>query len=128
MSIEQRVNELEDRVNALEQKLNKPPQIQKDDLRSFVEEVNPSDHYERAVAIGYYLEHLEEQENFSSNDIEEGYDRCKEKKYSNTATLLRRIHENKGWIMKDEKDGNTTLWKTTGDGEDMVEEAMEDES
>lgn len=125
-------NELEDlkeRVARIEAMLEENPDAASDatDLQSFVREFGPSTHSERAVAIAYYLEHYEGQENFTTPDIEEGYRACRMSLPANMSDVLNKA-EKQGWVMRDGQEGQKQVRKLTIDGLDMVEEVMGDGS
>lgn len=124
-ALRERVEELEERVATIEQRFESgdiPEET--DDLRSFVEEVNPSTHIERAVVIGYYLEKHQGRSNFTVEDIEEGYRTCKVQKPANLSDSLANA-ERKGWLMRDGETDRFQLWILTGEGEDYVEEVRD---
>lgn len=121
-ALQERVRDLEERVANIEQRFESGEVPEEtDDLRSFVEEVGPSTHVERAVTIGYYLEMRQGYRNFTIEDIEEGYRTCKIQKPSNPSDALANA-EKKGWVMRDGKNEQYQLWVLTRDGETYVEE------
>lgn len=71
--IEQRVAELEDRVQSLENKLETGTDVEIDSLKDFVNEVDPENHDETFLAIGYYFENKEGEGEFTAKEVEEGY-------------------------------------------------------
>mgnify|MGYP006304814815 FL=1 len=127
--LRQEVKDLKERVSKLEAKLEDQPDIASKaiDISTFVQEFDPSTHAERAAAIAYYLENFEEQEQFTREDIEESYKRCRMNLQSNMSDVLASC-EKKGWVMREGKDGNTNIRKLTMNGLNMVEEVMNDES
>lgn len=127
--IKQELEDLKSRVSALEAKLEKNPDIASRtmDISTFVQKFNPNTHPERATAIAYYLEHYEDQENFIKSDIEESYKQCRMKLPANMSDVLAGCEE-KGWVMREGKDGQTNIRKLTMNGIEMVKEVMDDES
>lgn len=124
---ETRFTELEGRVAKLEAEVFSSasrPVMHKDDLRVFVERLKPKTHEERALYIGYYYEQIESKNNFSMKHIEDGYRKCKVKKYSNMPMLTKRLHEKRGWIIPDGQEGDTSLWTLTAEGEEHVKKAL----
>lgn len=127
-NLEERVTELESRIDELEQLIHDGGAT--DDvtgMREFVQQIDPGPHTERALAIAYYLEQYQGQENFSSHDIEEGYRTCRVQKPANMSDTVG-VLEEKGWAMDDGKqdDGQTRLRRLTGDGLDEIEGVLED--
>lgn len=124
-ALQERVEELEERITAIEQRFEAGDMPEETaDLRSFVEEVGPSTHVERAVVIGYYLEKHQDYSNFIIEDIEEGYRTCKVQKPANLSDSLANAEKN-GWLMRDGKSDRFQLWILTGEGEEYVEEVQE---
>jgi hypothetical protein len=126
--LEERVAELESRISELEQLIHDEGAT--DDvtgMREFVQQIDPDAHTKRALAIAYYLDQYQGQENFSSKDIEEGYRTCRVQKPANMSDTVG-VLEDKGWAMDDGKgdDGQTRLRRLTGDGLNAIEEVLED--
>lgn len=123
-SLQEQIHDLEERVVALEQKFDTGDVPEEtSDLRAFVEEYNPSTHIERATAIGYHLEKHQGYENFTIEDIEEGYRACKTQKPSNPSDVLAGAEE-RGWMMRDGKEEHYQQWVLTREGEQLVEEVI----
>jgi len=124
----ERVGDLESRISELEKLIH---ESQTGDgvtgIRELVQQVNPDTHAERALAIAYYLDQYQGQENFTSNDIEEGYRTCRVQKPANMSDTIATL-EDKGWAMNDGKDGQTRLRRLTGDGLDTVDDLLGDEA
>lgn len=121
-SLQERVQELEERMSTIEARFESgdvPDETV--DLRSFIENVNPSTHVERVVAIGYHLENQQGYENFTVEDIEEGYRACKIQKPANPSGSLANAEEH-GWLMRDGENDRYQLWMVTREGEQFVEE------
>lgn len=97
------------------------------DLAELVNEFSPSNHTERAVAVGYYPDQYHDFENFPINDIDAGYRECQIKKPGNLSYLLRQTADNRGWLIGDGKDGQTQLLGLTGDGTEANEEVIKNE-
>lgn len=120
------VKDLQERVSELEQRLDGGgSQEDAGDIRQFVESLNPSSHTERSLAIAYYLETYRGQENFTVNDIEEGYRECRVQAAGNMSDVLGRMEGN-NWLLRDGKENRKQLWRLTANGLDKVEEAIED--
>jgi cell division septum initiation protein DivIVA len=124
-TLQERVQQLEERVKTLEQKFQSGEPIGASDLRSFVEDVEPTTHVERAIAIGYYLEKSQGFNNFTIEDIEEGYRECKIQKPANPSDVLANA-EGRGWMMRDGKEDHYQLWVLTRDGENTIEEMIDE--
>lgn len=120
--LQERVAQLEDRVSALEKKLESGVEVEAP-LRAFIEEVNPSTHVERAITIGYHLESNQNFENFTIEDVEDGYRDCKMPTPANLSDVLAGAQD-QGWAMRDGKDGQYQLWMLTREGEEFVKGAI----
>jgi hypothetical protein len=121
-ALQERVEQLEDRVATIEERFESGEVPDEPaDLRTFVEQVDPSTHVERVVTIGYHLENQQGRENFNIEDIEEGYRTCKIQKPANPSDALANA-EKRGWLMRDGKDEHYQLWILTHEGEQHVEE------
>ncbi|MCO8254526.1 hypothetical protein NKF26_12005 [Haladaptatus sp. AB618] len=123
------VDDLKERVSTLEKRLEGGEGTPEDfvGLREFVNKTNPSTHNERALVIGYHFDRQQGKESFSSDDIEGGYRTAREPLPANISDVLSKC-ENKGWLMRDGKEGQAQLRVVTSDGLKYVEEMFEDES
>lgn len=118
------VNQLEERINELERRLNGNQEPEADEgIREFVESLDSSSHTERALGVAYYLETYRGKETFTVGDIEEGYRECRMKPASNMSDVLGRM-ENRDWLLRDGKDGQTQLWRLTATALETVEEGI----
>jgi len=123
-----KIKDHEERISQLEDELSSHSTIKStNSMREFVEKINPSNHEERALAIGYYLEHHDGQENFSMKDIEEGYRKCKRTPYSNMSMLSKQLREKREWIMEDDVDDEVKKFVITAGGEKYIEEVLGNE-
>jgi hypothetical protein len=121
-ALQERVQQLEERVATIEERFESGDvPDERADLRTFVEQVDPSTHVERVVTIGYHLEIQQSRENFTLEDIENGYRTCKIQKPANTSDALANAEE-RGWLMRDGKDEHYQLWMLTREGEQHVKE------
>ncbi|WP_135665199.1 hypothetical protein [Halorhabdus rudnickae] len=125
-ALETRVEELESRVNELEQLIHDGQGTDEvTGLREFVNQINPSTHVERALAIGYYLEQYQGQENFTRADLEEEYRTCRVQKPANMSDVLANLRE-KEWAMPDGEKGQSKPHRLTADGLTQIEEGLSD--
>lgn len=126
--LEQRVTELESRLGELEQLVH-DGQAGDDvtGMREFVEKTAPDTHAERALAIAYYLDQYQGQENFTRADIEAGYRTCRIQKPANMSDTLSKL-EDREWTMDDGKDGQARLRRLTSEGLNQIEEVLDDGS
>lgn len=125
--LHQEVKDLKERVKALEEMVEDGSTTlsRSMDLSTFVQEFDPSSHPERIAAIAYYREAYEEEDTFTTTDIRKGYERARFQKPSNLSDSIAGA-ENKGWVHRKGKNGQTTVRQLTGKGVDMVEEVMND--
>lgn len=127
--LRQEVEELKERVETLEEMVeDSSTTISRSmDLSTFVQEFDPGSHPERIAAIAYYREAYKEKETFTTSDIRGCYERAQFSKPSNLSDSIAGA-ENKGWVHRKGKDGQTTVRQLTSKGVDMVEEVMNDGS
>lgn len=125
-NIEERVAELENKVQSLEKKLENGTDVEIDSLKGFVNRVDPEDHDQTFLAIGYYFENKEGESEFTTKEVEEGYKRAKRKPYSNFSVLTSRLDKNKLIMEMGEKDGKKS-WALTNKGEHKIKDRLEDE-
>lgn len=121
--LEQRVEDLEQRVEELEELVGGTVVTTGSDLEAHLEQVQPGTHVERAVAIGYYLMHVEGEDPFTSSDVEEAYEECRTPKPANMSDVLNGAEE-RGWMMNPASRGQTKLWRVTKDGDEAVQEGF----
>jgi hypothetical protein len=116
---------LRDRVNKLEHRLEETnlPTVTSD-LRAFVERTDPSSHTERALAICYHLEFYGEAEGITSAKLEDCYKECRLPPPKNPSDVLRRTGEN-GWLMRKSEEGQLTIWGVTANGQNLIENRIE---
>jgi len=126
--IKDRIKKHEERITKLEKKIEGKEDLKNtNSMREFVENLQPSNHEERALAIGYYLEHVESENNFSMQDIKTGYRKCKRTPYSNMSMLAKQLREKKKWIMKENVEDDVKKYVLTAKGEKYIEAVLEDE-
>lgn len=125
--LHEEVEELKERVSRIETLLEENPDAvaEATDIQSFVRKFDPGNHKERAMAIAYYLEEYEGQDQFVTSDIEEGYQRCRMSPPQNMSDILGGC-EDQGLVMRDGTEGQATVRKLTMPGLDMVEGVMDD--
>jgi hypothetical protein len=120
------MKELEQRVTELEQRLDSGENVEATaDIIEFVQSLDLSNHQERALAIAYYLEKYRDYDNFTSGDIEEGYRECRLTRPANMSDVLGKMNDNYGWSIRDGKDGQVALWRLSIDGQQKIEEELE---
>lgn len=119
--LEERVADLEERVSELEEMVSGAQVMPSEsDLESFIKQVDPGTHVERATAIGYYLTHEEsDSAPFSVSDIEEGYMACRIQKPANLSDVLSGAEE-RGWLVRAGKRGQHQLWQISHMGDEAV--------
>lgn len=125
--LEQEIEELKKRVNRVESLLEAEPERAEEfqSLADFVDEKSPSTHNERAIVIGYYLEHFEGQGSFTVNDIEDGYQTARIPLPSNMSDVLAKC-EARDWVMRVGSSGQTQQRRLTKVGITYVEDSLGD--
>lgn len=124
--LQTQVHQLEKRVTELENRLNGEADPEAaEGIREFVEASDPSSHTERALSIAYYLESYRDKERFTVGDIEDGYRECRVKPASNMSDVLGRMEE-RDWLLRDGKEGQTQLWRLTATALETVEQEVND--
>ena len=126
--LRQRVEKLESRVNELEQRLEEgatEPAV--DGIQDFVLSLEFDSHSENGTAIGYYLEEFRDQENFATEDIREGFRECRMKEPGNLSDAMRRAHERE-LIIRDGKEGHSKLYRVGIEGQELINERLNDDA
>jgi len=116
----------EERIKQLESKftnngVDKSILEKKQSMAEFLLRKVPNGDNQKTLAVGYFLEHNENKESFTTKDLEEGYRHAKEKIPKNLSdTIYQNI--SRGYMMeiKDKKEGLRTLTLTSS-GERFVE-------
>lgn len=122
----QQVESLQERISELEEKIEGGRTATRSPLEDFVDTVNPENHQQCAVAIGYYYD-KEQGKKFTMEDIEEGFEKSRWKKYSNMSMLKSKLVNEKEWFMEAGKtDGSKKLYKLTKPGINYVKGRLEE--
>jgi hypothetical protein len=125
MGLEEKVEELERRIEELEG-ARQDGQPGESSLKEFIQKIEPQDHRERFRAVGYYIENIKGERNFTKKDIEEKYDELK-RSYSNPSVMLKRMYEDDE-LIKDGKDENgANQWRLHAETEEEIEEVLSNE-
>lgn len=119
------IDSLQERIRELEEKFESGELTLKDGLEEFVAGINPENHQQCAVAIGYYYD-KKQGEKFTLKNLEEGFEKSRWKKYSNMSMLKSKLVDEKEWLMESgEDDEGNVLYKLTKEGIKFVEDRME---
>jgi hypothetical protein len=122
------VADLDERVTELERRLDGGEKIEATDgISEFVESVDPSSHKERTLAIGYYYETYRGYENFTNDDIEEGYRESRIPRPANIRDVMSKLNNKEGWTIQDGKEGRKTQYRISKKGQEWIEEQLEDD-
>lgn len=127
--IRQMLEDLDKRVTVLEDIHQQSDTVQQtsNDLRTFVASHEASNHFEKALLIGYFYDQIEQSGGFSVSDIEDGYLESRMKLPANPRDTLTKCENEKGWMMKTgETDGLADVRVLTDDGITYVEEVLSD--
>jgi len=95
-------------------------------LRSLHDEFEPSSHFERALVIGYYLEHGEGRDGFTTEDLREGYITCKTPLPANLSDTIAKAGK-KDWAMPIGEEDGRRVWQLTSEGEQIIQAQIEEE-
>ena len=124
-----RLAELEQRVGKLEKRLNPERELasrsgKKISSKEFLITKNPRKETQKALALAYYLEHMEGMPCFNVRDLEEAFRSAREKVPKNVNDVINK-NIARGFLMqaKENKDGKKA-WHLTSTGERHVEETM----
>lgn len=119
-----RLEELETRVGELEDAVTSSVKLDKNaSLVEFVKNSSSaSTHKERIVSIGYFLEAYEDQETFTTSDIEDAYKQLGEKISNAAARASDAVSE--GWVRISES-GPPREFTITKTGAEIVERLIE---
>lgn len=124
VDLRNRVEDLESRVSELEERISDSVKLDKKlSLVEFVKNSSyASTHKERITTIGYYLEAHEDQQTFTTADIENAYKQLGESISNAAARASDAVSE--GWIEVDEP-GPPREFIVTKTGAEIVEELLE---
>ncbi|MEX2013961.1 MAG: hypothetical protein WD896_01245 [Parcubacteria group bacterium] len=133
-NIDQKILELEERLKKLEQLLSKPSEVQstkgkKISAREFLKTKPAADKVTgKALALGYYLEHVEGMTSFNVGDLESVFRAAKEPLPKNMNDIVNN-NIGKGFMdeAKERKDSKKA-WYLTSTGEDFIEREASKES
>lgn len=122
------IDALKERVGKLESALQSGASRAKPahSLRSLYAEFDPSNHFEKALVIGYYLEHGEGQDGFTTEDLREGYITCKTPLPANLSDTIAKVGK-RDWTMPIGEEDGRRVWQLTSTGEQIVQEQIEKE-
>ncbi|MFB6199260.1 MAG: hypothetical protein ABEJ83_00140 [Candidatus Nanohaloarchaea archaeon] len=128
MVSEEEFEELQERVEQLEDIVlsDSSPDYsenKKESVAEFMARHEASTHNDKVLVMGYYLEHIEGEENFTSGELEDYYRKTKLKAPKTIAVPLNH-NAKKGLIMEDGEDGQTKEWILTRSGEQKVENEL----
>jgi hypothetical protein len=110
---ESRIQELENMVDhsvALDLELSMPEFVNN--------ECGTSTHQERVISIAYYLKAYEDQDSFTKEDLEDGYQRCGESGTNFSARAAEAVNEG---FLRVEDNGRPRHWSLTKTGAEEVE-------
>jgi hypothetical protein len=128
-SLRDEIDSLRERVSKLESALqggeNRARGVHS--LRSLYDEFGPSSHFERALVIGYYLEHGGGKDGFTTEDLREGYITCKTPLPANLSDTIAKVGK-KDWAMPIGEEDGRRVWQLTSEGEQIVQEQIEEEA
>lgn len=121
-----RLEDHESRISALEGAPDRKPKVEgkKLSIKEFLLTKKPANDVQKALAIGYYLEHFEGMNEFNVKDLAEGFRSAKEPAPAN---INDKVNSNiqKGHMMEEkEKKDKLTAWVLTNSGEKFVEEEL----
>lgn len=123
-TIEERLSELEQRVNKLEgAPILTSDKQKKISAREFLIEKDLESEPQKTLALGYYLERVEEMSSFNVNDLMQIFNSAKEKRPKNINDAVNK-NIAKGLIMEAmEKKDSKKAWVLTSTGEKHIEDS-----
>jgi len=127
--MEKRIDNLEERITKIEERLqseNPPTKRKPTSLPEFKLNYKPSNNKEKAVMVGYFYEKEKNMNNFTVNEIKDGFKKCKYPLPANMSDVIARASKD-GLIMKAGKEGKYTQWMLTETGEKFVEGELKNE-
>lgn len=128
-TIEQRIEELEKRVASLEQvsSLRTPSaavKMKKTSSKEFLMTKELKTDTQKTLALGYYLEHIEDVPSFNVDDLIAVFQAAKERRPQNMNDVVNK-NIARGFLMDAaEKKDNKKAWVLTSTGEKYVEEEL----
>lgn len=124
-ALKERLAQVEDRLDALERDIqSNGVTVNTGEMGEFVEDVAPTNHVERTIAIAHFLVHKADMDPFSFEEVEEGYLECRIPKPANMSDVLARAGK-RGWLMKVDTEHDKQHWTITKDGEKAVSGGFE---
>ena len=93
-------------------------------LKEFILANKPRNAVQKALVIGYYLEHFAGQESFNVKDLSEGFKLAKEPSPKNMNDTVNLNIKNGHMMSASEKKDNLTAWVITSTGEKFVDEGL----
>ncbi|MUV56247.1 hypothetical protein [Halogeometricum sp. CBA1124] len=125
-ALSEQVEQLTKRVSEIERRIDGKEELSyTGSLRAFVESFEPESHTQRALVIAYYTEQFSERENFTIDDIKDGYRECRVKPPANMSDVLAGMGEN-DWLLRDGKQNGKQLWRLTSTAQSLVRERTTD--
>lgn len=121
-ALEDTTESLKNRIGELEEKIKSNSLQAQTSLEKFVEEVNPETHQQCALAIAYQIDILNGNE-FTMDDISEGFKEARWKDYSNMRMLKRQLLK-KGWIRDADREEDE-IYMVTKEGKQFIEAQIE---
>jgi hypothetical protein len=122
--LEERIAKLEARVTQLEtaapEPTAAPTAVKSQSISEFIRATAPSSDVEKALVIGYFLEHFESASPFTAREIEAGFKRAREQTPVNVNDTINK-NIRKGYMMDatSKKDG-VKAWQLTNSGDSRV--------
>jgi hypothetical protein len=127
--MDQRLRDLETRVRAIEKRFEdegmvSPARGKKQSAREFLLTKKISTETQKALALAYYLEHVEGLESFNVPDLEKAFRAAREKLPANMNDVVNK-NIARGFLMgANEKKDSKKTWYLTSTGERVVENNM----
>ncbi len=128
--IKERLSDVEDRLTALERSLDggdTEPREKKLSINEFALEFDPSNHRERALVIGHYLENHDGVDSFTTKDIREGYRRIKWNPPANPSDTVSKAVSQGQMMEVGKTEKGAKEYVLTQTGEQMVDEMRDNE-
>ena len=126
--IVQKLEKIESRISAIENQLKskdtegsiKSDPSKKLTIREFLISINTKDGVKRTLAVGYYLEKYNGMTSFNISDLDQAYERAKEKKPINMNDKINMNLKNGHMEEASEKKDNRKAWYITNPGAHYV--------
>lgn len=123
-SLEERIEKIEKLISSTTANNSPVAKNKKSSVKEFLMTKNIKSDTQKVVALGYFLEYMENMESFNVNDLESAFRSAKEKFPANMNDAVNK-NISRGFLMEAEtKKDSKKAWCLTSTGENYVENSL----